>query len=231
MVITAFAHRGEDRDRHRQFERAGKIDHEEGERPLRISRKQPSQGCASQGPGNERICKVGRPALRRGLEFFRLFDHIYDLVIAAGTQCFPDVDLQLAFFQNGSCIDVSAGFLADRERFAGHGGLIDSAFPCTDYAVKRDDVSCPHYDMVSRHNFADGYEYFFAVLCFDPCVVDVYIHAAGKVVNGLLVGPVFQEGARIQQEHDRPGGRPASAQDGDGNRRRVQNGDLEFPFP
>ena len=170
-----------------------------------------------------------RAGLRRRLKLLGFLDHVDDLVVAAASERLFHTDFQFAFFQDSSRIDVGAGFLAHRKRLAGHGSLVYSAFPGSHHTVERNDVASADNNMVVRHYFADGHEHLAGVLCFDPCAVNIDVHAAGEVVNGLFVCPLFQKGAGVQQEHDGSGGRPVPAQDGYGNCCRVQDGYLEFP--
>ena len=129
---------------------------------------------------------------RGRLELLGFLDHVNDLVVAAASERLFHTDFQLALFKDSSRIDVSAGFLAHRERLAGHGSLVDSAFSGDDHTVERNDIARADNNVVARLYFADGHENLTGVLCFDPCAVNVEVHAAGKVIDRFLMCPVFQ---------------------------------------
>ena len=169
-----------------------------------------------------------RPGLRGRFKLLRFLDHVDDLIVAAAPEGLFHTNFQFALFQDSTRIDVSSRLLANRERLTGHGSLINCAFPGDYYTVERNDIARADNNVVVRRYFADGHEHFFGVLCFDPRAVYVDVHTAGEIVDGLFVCPLFQKGAGVQQEHDRAGGRPVSAQDGYGNCRRVQDGYLEL---
>ena len=114
-----------------------------------------------------------RAGLRRRLKLLGFLDHVDDLVVAAASERLFHTDLQFALFQDSSRIDVSAGFLAHRERLAGHGSLVDSAFSGDDHTVERNDIARADNDVVAGLYFADRHENLTGVLCFDPCAVDV----------------------------------------------------------
>ena len=56
-----------------------------------------------------------------------------------------------------------------------------------------------------------------------PDAVHVQGHAPGQVVHGFLVGPLLQQLAQAQQEHDGAGGREVSAGHGDADGQGVQD--------
>ena len=93
-----------------------------------------------------------RTSFHTGFQFLGLLDHRNDLFVAGRAGNRLDLNRQLALFHNGSGINESALFLADRLGFTGHGSLIDHCFAICHYTVKRNDVADMDHDMVARHN-------------------------------------------------------------------------------
>ena len=87
-----------------------------------------------------------------GLELLGILDHRNNLFVTGRTGNCLDLDCQLALFHNGSGINKTTLFLADRLGFTGHGSLIDHCFAVCHYTVKRNDVADMDHDMVARHN-------------------------------------------------------------------------------
>ena len=79
MGGTGLAHGRQHRERHRQFQCAGEVHHENGEGPGGIARQQVGQCAARQRIGDQPVGQGHRPILR----LFRLLDHGHDLVVAA----------------------------------------------------------------------------------------------------------------------------------------------------
>ena len=93
-----------------------------------------------------------RTPLHCRLELLGILDHRNDLFVACRAGNRFDLNRQFALFHNGSGINESSLFLADRLGFTGHGSLIDHCFAICHYTVKRNDVADMDHDMVARHN-------------------------------------------------------------------------------
>jgi len=68
-----------------------------------------------------------------------------------------------------------------------------------------------HDHGVAGAYLADGHQYF-ALGSLLPDAVNVQRHTAGQIAQRLLAGPLLEQLAKPQQEHDRPGSREVAAQ-------------------
>ena len=71
----------------------------------------------------------------------------------------------------------------------------------------------------------------FGTLCADPGLIDIQGHAAGQVVEALLAGPLLQQGADVEQEHDGASGGEIAPQDGNADAQSIQHLDFQFVAP
>ena len=76
-------------------------------------------------------------------------------------------------------------------------------------------------DLIARVHLGQRQEDFPA-LGADPDLIDVEGHAAGQIVQTLLAGPLFQQGAQVEQEHHRTCGAEIAPQEGGADAQRVQ---------
>ena len=75
--------------------------------------------------------------------------------------------------------------------------------------------------MVARADLRERHEDFL-VLGLEPYAVHAEGHAAGKILDRLLVRPFLEQLAELEQEHDGVGRAEVAARDGNADRDRVQ---------
>ena len=228
VIVTGLLHGREHRDRHRELERAGEIDHQHGQRLGHVPGQEPDQRRCTQTVRNELIGKVRCVILRCGLELFRLLDHADDTVVAAAAGALFHADGAVALFDDGTGVDIAALRFADGQRLARDGSLIDHRLAGNDLAVKRDHVAGMDHDPVADLNVCHRHKYG-AGVCLFPDLVHIQGHGLCEIGNGLLVRPLVENVANAQQEHDRACRLEVLAQHRNGDRRCVQHRHLDLP--
>ena len=119
IIQTCFPDRRKYADRHRQFQRTGKIYHQYRQCLCHIPCDQIGQTCASQCIRNQTVCQMFCFSFHIRLEFFGLFDHGNDLFKLTSTVDFLDTDGQFALFDHGSGICIFLYILLNWNRFSG----------------------------------------------------------------------------------------------------------------
>ena len=115
LCAVRLADRREHRNRHRQLQGTGEIDHQHSQRFRRVSRQQVSQvpcpqGCTEQGglPDSSALLS------QAGLQLLRFLNHFYDLLIAAGATDRLHKDGDFTFFDSRTRIGGASFSLAYR---------------------------------------------------------------------------------------------------------------------
>ena len=222
IAFAGLPDRREHRERHGQIQRAGEVDHEEGERLVEIPCEEPGEERAAKAIGNQAVGQMERLGFGVGLELLRLLDHADDLVVFAAAGGLGHFNDRVAFFHDSAGVDVSARRLGDRHRFAGHGGLVDGDIAFHDFAVQRNDVGGAHQNLVAgldRSHVCQN----IAAFTSQPYPIDLQRHGARQIIDRLAVGPFLQDLADPQKEHDRRRGAVVAAQDGSGDRAGVED--------
>ena len=222
VIAAALAHGGEDGQRHGELECAGEIHHQAGDGAGGVAGEQVGDHRCAQTPWHQLVGQHQRTVLGAGLELFGFLDHGHDLIVAVGTALSLGDKDALALLHNGAGIEGGALCLAHRHGFAGQGGLIHHGFAFQNGAVQRDHVAAAHDHLIAGAYFGQRHQHFGA-LAAHPHLVHVQGHAAGQIVQTLLAGPLFQQRAQIQQEHDRTGGAKVAAQQRDADGQSVQH--------
>ena len=227
MMAAALAHGREHRDGHGELERAGKVDHENGEHLGDVARDEIGEDGAAERVGHEPVGKAGGLVLGSGFELFGLFNHPDDAVIAAAAELLFHADDALALFGDGACVNKAALALGNGHGLARHRRLIDHRLARDDLAVERDEVAGAHDDAVARLDVADGDEDL-GLAGPEPDVVDIERHCAGEIGNGLLVRPVLKNFTEAEHEHHGACRRKVAAHHRDGDGGGVEHGDREL---
>ena len=220
--VAGLPHGGQDGQGHGQLEGAGEVYHEHGQGPGDVAGEEIDQAAAHQGIGHQLVGQVGGPALGSGLQLFRLLDHGDDLVIAAGAGVLAHQQDALALLHHGAGVDGGAGALGHGDGLAGEGGLVHGDLPLVHHAVQGDHAAGADADAVAGLDLGEGDQDLVPAGGLQPDPVDVQGHAAGQVVHRALVGPLLQQLAQAQQEHDRAGGAEVPADQGDADGQAVQ---------
>ena len=230
MACAALAHGRKNGQRHGELEGAGEIDHQAGDGAGGV----PGQGVGDDGstetPGDQTIGQSQRTVLGAGLQLLGLLDHGHDLVVAVCAALGLGGQDALALFHHSAGVDGGTDGLAHRHGLAGQSGLVDHGFALDDGAVQRDHVAGADDDLVARVDLGERHEHF-GTLCADPDLIDIQGHAAGQVVEALLAGPLLQQGADVEQEHDGACGGEVAPQDGNADAQSIQHLDFQFAAP
>lgn len=114
----SFSHGGEDGERHGEFERAGEIDHEDGECSGDVSSEEEGQCAAQEGIGDEVIGESGGFIFGGRFEVFGGFDHLDDAVIFGVAGFLRYFHGAGAIFDDGTGIESGAWSFFDGHGFA-----------------------------------------------------------------------------------------------------------------
>ncbi len=224
--LAGFSDRRQHRQRHGQLQGTGEIHHQEGNRPGHVPRQEIGERRARQGIGHQAVRQMKGLGLRVGLQLLGILDHPHDLVVLAGAGSLADEDHALALLHNGAGINITALRLHHRHGFTGHGGLVHTHLTGNHHTVQRDNVGGPHNDAVPGLYGAHVHEHILA-LSLEPYLIHLQRHGTGQIADRLLVGPLLQDLADVQQEHD--GGRrcEVTSQHGGQNCRGIQHRHLD----
>ena len=228
LVVTCLAHRGKHGDRHGKLQGTGIVDHKDGQRLRDISGDKPGQDGPAQAVGHQTVRQMGGLRLRGGLQLLGFFDHLHDAVVAAAAHLFADRDLDLALLDHGPGVGVAARLLPDGKGFPGHGRLVHAGCAAGHFSVQRDHGAHADDDGVPHFYLTDRRQHLLPVLCPGPDLIHIEGHGPGKIIHGFLVGPLLQQFSDLQHEHDGVRRREFIPGDGDGDRRRVQDRDLQL---
>ena len=227
-ALAALPHGGEDGDGHGELQRAGEVHHQNGQGLGGIPGQKISQRRGPQAPGDKPIRQVGGLVLRGGFQLLRGLDHLHDPVVAAAAAGLVHPQGAAALLHHRPGVDVAARGLVDGEGLPGHGGLVDAGLPADDDAVQRDEAAGADDDDVPHLHVRDVHQDLL-VPGLEPDLVHVEAHGLGQVGHGLLVGPLLQDLADLQQEHDAAGRAAVPPQEGDGDGHGVQHRHLDVP--
>ena len=129
MVPAGLTHGGQHRKWHSQLQRTGEIHHQDRQGLGNVAGQKPGKDRSSQAPGYQGVRQSGRLALHRGLQLFRLLNHMNDTLKAGRTGGLLYADGNLALFHRGSRVYIASCFLVDGNGLPGHGGLVNHGFP------------------------------------------------------------------------------------------------------
>ena len=230
VAAAGLAHGRQHGQRHGQLQGAGEIDHQHRQGTGHVPGQQIGHGAAGQGVGHELVGQVRGLVLGGGLEFLGLLDHLDDLIVAAGALLLGDLDEALSLFDDRTGVDGLAGAFGHGHGLAGERGLVDHDLAGLDDPVHGDHAAHADEDGVAGPDLGQGDEHV-TVCRVQPDAVHVQGHAPGQVVHGFLVGPLLQQLAQAQQEHDGTGGREVSAGHGDADGQGVQQFHVQFTLP
>ncbi len=146
MSSAGLPHSRKHRQRHGQFQRTGKIHHENGKRPGNISCQQIRQAASQQSIGYQCIRQMGSFVLRGRFEFLRLLNHRDNFVIPAAAVLLGHLYDTLAFFHHSAGVDHRVRPLGNRNGFAGERGLVNHDLPLDNHAIHRNQAAHPHRD-------------------------------------------------------------------------------------
>ena len=93
-------------------------------------------------------------------------------------------------------------------------------------SVERDDIACADHYAVSGTDLVNSHEHLVVLRGLHPRPVNIQVHAPRQIIHRLLVCPLFEQAAHIQQEHDGSGSRIISSDKRYRDRRRIQDRDL-----
>ena len=151
-----------------------------------------------------------------------------NLLIPCGTVSLSDAHGNLAFLHNCSGIHHGIFCLSHRQRFSGQGRLIHHRLPADYDAVQRDQISHSHDNLILRPDLPHGNQYLL-IPGFFPDLFHLKTHTPRKVIHGFFVGPLLQKLSDFQQKHDGARGFIIPAQQGNRDRRGVQNFHFQLP--
>ena len=137
----------------------------------------------------------------RGLQLLRILDHVDDLLIAAGTCCFFNLNSEFALFQNSSCIGKAAFCFTYRCRFTCQRSLIDHCFSCCNISVKRNHITHMYAYQITCFNRRNRYKNLLSVFVYKPYFLCIDRHASCKVIDGFLMCPFLKDLTDSKQEH------------------------------
>ncbi len=201
MACAAFPHGREDGQRHGELEGTGEIHHQAGDGTGSVAGQNVGDDRSAQAPGHQTVGQGQCTVLSVGLELFGLLNHGNNLIIAVGAaHSFGSQDA-LTLFHHSSGIDGGTDGLPHRHGFAGESGLIHHGLAFQHGAIQRDHIAGADDDLIAGTDFGQGNQNL-GILRTHPDLIDIQGHAAGQVVQTLLAGPLFQQGADIKQEHD-----------------------------
>ena len=100
MMAAAFPHSRESRDRNREFERTGEIDHQYRQRAGRVPGQKIGQNGSAEAVRNEFVREVRSLILCRRLHLLAGFDHMNDPVIPSASRALFDPDTAFALFND-----------------------------------------------------------------------------------------------------------------------------------
>ena len=230
MIAAALAHGRKHRDRHGQLERAGEIDHQNGQHLRDVPRQKICQRRSAQRIRHQPVGKTGGLVLRGGFQLLGFLDHFDDPVIAAAAHRLLHADDAFALLRDRPGVDIAARPLCHRHGFAGDGRLIDHRLALGDLSVQRDQAAGAHDDLVARLHVADGDKQL-RIAGLAPDLVHVQRHGSGEIGDGLLVRPLLQNFAQPQHEHDGACRGEVAAHHRDRDCRRIEHGDRQLPMP
>ena len=224
---AALAHGGEDGQRHRELERTGEVHHQDGDGAGDVPGQRVGDHGAREAPRHQLVGQFQRTVLGAGLQLLGFLDHGHDLVVAVGAARSLGQEDALALLHDGARVDGGTLDLPHRHGFAGQRGLIDHGFAFDHGAVQRDHVAGAHHDLVAGLDLRQRQQHFGA-LAAHPHLVHIQRHAAGQIIEALLAGPLFQQGAEVQQEHDGAGGVEIAPQHRNADAQRIQHLDFQL---
>ena len=230
VIATALPHGGQHRDGDGQLQGAGEVHHQHREHFRHVPGQQIRQHRAAQRIGHQSVRHPGRLVLGGGFQLLRLLNHVNHPVIPPAAGGFLHGDDALALLRHRPGIDGTSGMLGHGHGLAGEGGLVHHGLSLHHPAVQRDHAAGADHDTVPRLHIGDLRQHLGAV-CLQPDAVHPQAHGGGKIGHGLFVGPLLQNFAQMQHEHDRAcGGKIAPChghRDGGG----IQHGDGQFAVP
>ena len=227
VVVAALAHGGEDGQRHGELEGAGEVHHQDGDGAGHVAGQRVGGHGTGQAPGHQTVGQLQGAVLRAGLQLLGLLDHGDDLVVTVGAALGLGGKDAFALFHHSAGVNGGTGSLAHRHGLAGQGGLVHNSLALQNGAVQRDHVAGADHDLVARVDFRQGHQDL-AALGTHPDLIHVQGHAAGQIIEALFAGPLFQQGAQIQQEHHRAGGAEIAAQYGGADAQCIQHFHLQL---
>lgn len=137
--------------------------------------------------------------------------------------CFVYGNDALALFNHSSGVNIASCGFCHGNGFACHGGLVHCHV-----SLGYNAVEWYHSAGANHYPVADLYFVYrnklFAAVGFEPYLVNVERHSAGKVCNGLFARPVFKHLADSEHEHNAASRVEVSANYGNRNRSCVKNG-------
>ena len=137
----------------------------------------------------------------RGFQLLRILDHVDDLLIAAGTCCFFNLNSEFALFQNSSCIGKAAFCFTYRRRFTCQRSLVDHCFSCYNISIKRNHIAHMYAYQITCFNRRSRYKNLLSVFVYKPYFLCIDRHASCKVIDGFLMCPFLKDLTDSKQEH------------------------------
>ena len=172
MSSAGLPHSRKHRQRHGQFQRTGKIHHENGKRPGNISCQQIRQAASQQSIGYQCIRQMGSFVLRGRFEFLRLLNHRDNFVIPAAAVLLGHLYDTLAFFHHSAGVDHRVRPLGNRNGFAGERGLVNHDLPLDNHAIHRNQAAHPHRDGIPGLDLVERNQDL-PLLCMKPDTIHI----------------------------------------------------------
>lgn len=230
VIAAALPHGGQHRDGDGQLERTGEVHHQHREHFRHIPGQKIGQRRAAQRIGHQSVRHLGGFVLGGGFQLLRLLDHANYPVIPPVAGGFLHGDDALTLLRHRPGIDGTAGVLRHGHGLAGEGRLVHHGLALHHQAVQRDHTAGADHDTVARLHVGDLRQHLDAV-CLLPDAVHPQAHGGGEVGNRLLVGPLLQNFAQMQHEHNGAGGGKIAPCHGHRNSGGIQHGDGQFAVP
>ena len=230
VIATALPHGGQHRDGDGQLQGTGEVHHQHRQHFRHIPGQKIGQRRAAQRIGHQSVRHPGGFVLGGGFQLLRLLDHVNHPVIPPTAGGFLHGDDALALLRHRPGIDGTAGVLRHGHGFAGEGGLVHHGLALHHPAVQRDHAAGANHDTVARLHVGDLRQHLDAVYLL-PDAVHPQAHGGGEVGHGLFVGPLLQNFAQMQHEHNGAGGGKIAPCHGHRNSGGIQHGDGQFAVP
>ena len=230
VIAAALPHGGQHRNGDGQLQGTGEVHHQHRQHFRHIPGQKIGQRRAAQRIGHQSVRHPGGFVLGGGFQLLRLLDHANHPVIPPAAGGFLHGDDALALLRHRPGIDGTAGVLGHGHRLAGEGGLVHHGLALHHPAVQRDHAAGADHDTVARLHVGDLRQHLGTVYLL-PDAVHPQAHGGGEVGNRLLVGPLLQNFAQMQHEHNGAGGGKIAPCHGHRDGGGIQHGDGQFAVP
>ena len=230
VIAAALPHGGEHGDGHGELQSAGEVHHQHRQHFGDVPGQQVRQHRTAQRIRYQPVRQTGGLVLGGGFQLLGLLDHPDDAVVAAAALHLLNRHHALALLGHCSGVYRTAGALDHGHGLAGDGGLIHHGLAADHLTVQRDKAAGADQYPVAQLHVTDGNQYL-RIAPLQPYLVHIQGHGPGQIGHRLLVGPLLQNFAQPQHEHDGAGGGEVAPnhRDGDGGGVQHRHGELAVP--